>query len=489
MDDARPLESSGEIQVGGLTSEKLIERLKRALTKEGDFPASAKVVTELRMLTNDPNTTASQITEVILREPSLGTRILSLVNSSYYQRGKPIMTVSQAVMQIGMKPLAELCAGLVLLQKFIPTARKDSAFANCLRKLVITSLLSSSVCTQVSKAAGGKSTETGYLAGSLAEMGVLLLAYYFPKLYESAAKRAEQKHVDIGKAIQEITGLTPLQLSIEVVQALNLPTFYREILMNAENPQASTPMSMHPSERLEIANCAKGLYAARAISEVIAGGKSKGDADAALSSALAKCGLAPDTLKAVLGALPEVFERHCTSMELHLPALPDYVAAYAEPEDSEDVFKQFVEEIRQAVASGEPTASIITSVMETLSWSLKFDRVVLLLVNSQKTALTGRMFLGQAQNIDPKKIVRPVGAAADATAPDARAFRESRPIFYGNAIFPGGWPLAAIPIGLGPKAVGVIYADRSSGNKQELGSREQAAIGVLAELLNQSIAN
>ena len=131
-----------------LTPDELIQRLRSALAKDGDFPASAKVVSELRQLTNDPKTTASQITEVILREPSLGTRVLHLVNSSFYRRAKAIMTVSQAVVQIGMRPLAEMCAGLVLLQKFVPTARQGGSFANCLRKTVLTSLLTSSISTQ-----------------------------------------------------------------------------------------------------------------------------------------------------------------------------------------------------------------------------------------------------------------------------------------------------------------------------------------------------
>ena len=121
MNDTRAgLQDSTDSGKASMTAEQFVEKLRNALRRDGDFPASAKIVSELRMLTSDPRTTANQITEVILREPSLGTRVLHLVNSSFYRRAKPIMTVSQAVVQIGMKPLADLCAGLVLLQKFVP---------------------------------------------------------------------------------------------------------------------------------------------------------------------------------------------------------------------------------------------------------------------------------------------------------------------------------------------------------------------------------
>ena len=116
----------------------LLDKMRKALQKDGDFPASARVVNELRTLISNSQTTATQITEVILKEPSLGTRVLHLVNSSFYRRAKPIMTVSQAVIQVGMRPLAELCSGLVLLQKFIPVAGRGGAFAECLQRSIVT---------------------------------------------------------------------------------------------------------------------------------------------------------------------------------------------------------------------------------------------------------------------------------------------------------------------------------------------------------------
>jgi HD-like signal output (HDOD) protein len=66
-------ETPGTLDIKTLTPEKLLKRLRNALQRDGDFPASAKVVSELKRLTSDPKTTANQITEVILKEPSLGT--------------------------------------------------------------------------------------------------------------------------------------------------------------------------------------------------------------------------------------------------------------------------------------------------------------------------------------------------------------------------------------------------------------------------------
>jgi|GEM_PF-904678 len=490
------------------TPEEFIERLRKALQRDGDFPASAKVVSELRSLVSDTKTTANQVAEVILREPSLGIRVLHLVNSSFYRRAKPIMTISQAVIQIGMKPLADLCSGLVLLQKFVPVARRGGAFANTLQQIVLTSLLTSTLSgeREVSKSGGHKAGgESGYLAGSLRELGTLLMAYYFPQVYETATRRAESKHLPLEQCIKEVIGLTPIQLSVELIDALNLPPMYKEIILASEGAdKLPPPPSGVATPQQEIAKLGRSLSAANQISEVLSTGQGKAKLDTVLNRINSQLKLDLKDLNSVVGSLPALFKEHCSSIDLPLPDLPEFVTAYSEAipdqvaapalQTSSDQFSQFVDEIRLAVQNGEPTASIITSVMETLAWGLRFDRVILLLVTPGKHTLVGRMALGDLGTIDPRKIERPVSTTPDLVAPDSVAFVQSRPVFNGDSVLPDGWPLVAFPVGFGARTIGVIYADcipngmrAKSGGSDELSNSEQAALGVLAELLERSV--
>ncbi len=508
-DKPRRTEPGHGTQQGALTSEEFIDKLTSALKRDGDFPANARVVTELRGLVMNPKTTANQITELILREPSLGTRILHLVNSSFYRRAKPIMTVSQAVVQIGMKPLADMCAGLVLLQKFIPAARSGGTFANCLKKTVVTSLLSSAISAEGSHSSmQAKQTECGYLAGSFAELGNLLLAFYFPQVYENAVRRSETKRQNIAQSIQEFTGLTPTEISAAIIKALNLPEFYLQVLTKSDQIET---MGANPAQKLsmdqqEVQRTAEPLYAARNISAAIVANKSPQEVDALLAQLNTKVKLDSKMLRKVVGQLPAIFKDHCQSLEVNLPQLPEFLSKYSETatEASEvtaaggaapatgkpkevDAFAQFVEEIRNSVESGEPTASIITTVMETMAWGLKFDRVLLLLSTPQKNKMLGRMLLGNAQGFDPHQCVRSLGYDVNPYAPDAKAIREGCPVFMGDPIIDDGWPIVALPIGFGTRTIGVIYADRSPTQDQELTAKEQAACGVLAELLDRSL--
>jgi len=483
------------------TAQEFIEKLRNALKRDGDFPANAKVVSELRMLVSDPKTTANQITEIILKEPSLGTRVLHLVNSSFYRRAKPIMTVSQAVIQIGMRPLAELCAGLVLLQKFIPAARRGGPFAACLQRTIITSLLASSISSGLQAQSGSnRGDETGYLAGSFFELGTLLLAYYFPQVYENALKRAETKKLELGKCIEELTGLSPIQLSLEVIDALNLPDYYRQALLAVSDVAIDRQDAQVPDARKTFKKLGQTLFASQKISSVLVHSKNKQDLETAIVSLSGKLGVDKKALGGVVGDLPRSFKNHCNSIDIVYAPLPDYVAAYSPnptpqtttneeaatgPDSTQ--FQNYVEEIREAVENREPTASVITRVMETFAWSLSFDRVLLLLLGQGKRKLQGRMMLGVIEDQDPKSIERSLGEEDPGNFPELVAYRESRPVFNGNSLLADGWPFCVIPIGFGQRCIGVIYADRTSKTSAELNPREQAAIGVLTELLDRSV--
>jgi HD-like signal output (HDOD) protein len=485
-------------QTAEISTEDIIGKLCLSLTREGDFPTSAKVVSELRALATDPRTTANQITEVILREPSLGIRILHIVNSSFYRRSTPIMTVSQAVLRIGMKQLAELCAGLVLLQKFIPAARKDGSFATCLRKAVITPLLTTSLAQEVQpiKDKNGQN-EGGFLSGLFCELGVLLLAFYYPEIYDSAVKRSNSKNQPISQSLKEIVGLSSYQISDRVLKALELPEYYEHVMSQAEAPKPLKEISVPSNLQKTVFYTSQSVSAAHEISAAICEGGDKAKLDQVINKIKDKIQLDIKSIETAVGRLPEMFKEHCASLDLDLQGIPSFVSQYNEDQataasmesqesslKNDEVFSKYVDEIRAAVDNGEPTASIITTVMETLAWGLHFNRVFLLLVDGAKKSLRGRMFLGTA-SFDPKSVVRPI--TPDLSPCDVRAFTSGRCVFHGEAVIVDGWPFAAIPIGFDDRCVGVIYADKTNSKDLELNSREQAAVGVLAELLDRSI--
>lgn len=478
------------------SSKELLEKLRYALQHDGDFPVSARIVNEIRTLASNPNTTIEKITDVILREPSLGTRVLHLVNSAYYQRPQPIMTITSAIMQLGMKALSDLCAGLVIMQRFIPAARRGEIFAENLKKSIIISLLTTALASDTEEE-GGK--ECGYLAGTFYNLGYLLLAYYFPQVYEAAYSRAKARGHDVTQSLTEILGVGPKELSLAIVDALDIPSFYTKLIVEVHTL---------PSQRTSKGSTLR-LVRALATSDKLASNIVRGTGEFELKLSTAELaesegsGFSLAELNSVICELPNQFSEHCKMLELSFLTLPDYLSAFcarkktAAPDKTPKTqslnasFLNYTKEIRQQIAAKEPLSSIVTSVMESLAFGLKFTRVLLLLEDKGLGQLAGRMALGNKINFDPKKVFRYVEKEDIESNPDAAAFLVGCPQIFGDPIFPDGWPFAAIPIGGSRNpAIGVIYADivtNPDENEQPLDDSVQASLSVLADLLDEAL--
>jgi HD-like signal output (HDOD) protein len=470
---------------------KLIERLKIALREDGDFPVRAKVVTEIRSLANNPRTTVDQITELILREPSLGTRVLHLVNSAFFQRSQPVMTITQAVLQLGMTALSDLCAGLVLMQKFVPAAKRGGVFADSVRSTVITALISNELAS-LNK--DKELQEKGYLAGTFYKLGYLLLAYYFPQVYEAAARRAIARGKDATQSLSEILGASPVDLSLSIVEALNIPQFYRDVLVEAHKPAHARAVNS------AVANMANTVRSAGLLADTIISGKTELQYEMALDDIEQETKLSKVVLRNALRRLPDAFNQHCNLIEMTFLELPELLLKYnkadgmfeKQPEQSSDIQSRFqvqVDEIKIAIKSREPISSVVTSVMEALVYVLGFHRAVLLYADSEETYLMGRLHLGADIGEDIRKLRREISDEHSELV-IIKAFDSGSPEIFGEELFSDGWPFAAIPVGRDERRRGVIYADivlKTDEDGKPLDETRQAALTVLTDLLDQSV--
>ena len=497
-------------------SQSILEKLTGALQADGDFPVRAKVVEELREMVNDPDASVERITEVILREPSLGTRVLHLVNSAYSQRDSGIMTITQAVIQIGTRNLIDLCAGLVLMQKFVPATERGGIFADSLKKTLLTSLITS---TLVEGEDDETLTEQGYLAGNLYSLSYLLLAFYFPQVYEVARRRASSRGYSIEQSITEVLGLDRKALSIAIVESLRVPKFYKEVIEDAEN-----------LENKDVSVIAQALYAADKLADSIIYGTSSSDIEDTINKLLEHTLFDEEELLNTAYTIPEMFEDHCESIDLTFLSLPEFAIEYlvksedleVEDEEEEEEIEEeeeendeldrtkelsqeeitaffnnlppYMTEVTEVIEAKEGVSSIITSIMETLAFGLGFERVVLLMADSSNSALVGKMALGKNVDFDPKKIIRPIYDAKITNSADIQAFRSKQLVYKGESALNDSESCIAIPIGQKKASIGVIYADFTdnqipSGLDKQLEKTLQVLLRALDQVTTISLEN
>lgn len=134
----------------------------------------------LQELVSSEQSLASQIAEIIRRDPSLSARLLRMVNSVYFGLSARINNIEEAVFFLGLRQIRELSMATPVIEDLerlqIPSARplpwKD-LWAHSIGTAILTrEILASTSLTF--------DDDTDYLAGLLHNVGKVVMAYAFP---------------------------------------------------------------------------------------------------------------------------------------------------------------------------------------------------------------------------------------------------------------------------------------------------------------------
>lgn len=90
-------------------------KTERILARIRDIPTLPEVVNQILETINDPDSSADDLTAIVERDPALATRLLKLVNSSFYGLSGKISTVSRSVVVLGFNTVKQLALGVSVI--------------------------------------------------------------------------------------------------------------------------------------------------------------------------------------------------------------------------------------------------------------------------------------------------------------------------------------------------------------------------------------
>lgn len=89
--------------------------LQRTLASgEVHLPVLPRVTSQVMTLTQDPNADLAELSTLIHQDQSLAGNVLRIANSAAYHAGEPIVSLRQAVMQLGLGTLGEIAMAACL---------------------------------------------------------------------------------------------------------------------------------------------------------------------------------------------------------------------------------------------------------------------------------------------------------------------------------------------------------------------------------------
>ena len=175
------------------------ERFRAAVGRLDRLPAAPGLFQELSAALEDESTSADTVANIVRQDPAMSSKVLQVVNSSFFTSGSTISDVRAAVVRLGMKTIRNLALGIGAfdaLSKLSPEAAK-AAGAVQQRSLAI-ALLASRI------AKGRADGDAAFMAGLVCDVGELIAASVTDL---AAAKDDAVTHAELGAFLLGLWGL------------------------------------------------------------------------------------------------------------------------------------------------------------------------------------------------------------------------------------------------------------------------------------------
>jgi HD-like signal output (HDOD) protein len=197
---------------------KALEAVLRRLGDSSGFPTLSTTISDVNRVVSSDSHSAQQITQVILRDVSLTTKLLQLVNSAVYgqYRGR-IRTVSRAVLILGCEAVRNAAMTLMMLE-FSKGRPQERSLQDELIGAFFAGVLSKALCERL----GMPNAEEAVICTMCQNLGKLLVTFF---LYEESRK--VRALVESGtpeeQAAEQVLGISYRNLGVGVARHWNFP--------------------------------------------------------------------------------------------------------------------------------------------------------------------------------------------------------------------------------------------------------------------------
>jgi len=223
------------------------------MKRKKDFPAVSNHITEINQKSSSSDTSsATELSNVILKDFALTTKVVRLVNSSFYgQFGGEITTVSRAVVILGYEHVRAAVLSIILFEHL-----QNNEQANELKNAAYTALMSGIIAREKAKqmkSINEENVETAFVTSMFHLLGKLLSIYYFPEEFEAMKTMVENKGVNEDQAIRSVLGVSYEELGRGIAKEWQLPDIIGDSMMKL--PEGSVPVAKTSDESLRQLAC------------------------------------------------------------------------------------------------------------------------------------------------------------------------------------------------------------------------------------------
>ena len=195
------------------TFDSLMERME-------DLPSLPSSVVAILNVLNNPESSATELSEALRHDQSLTARVLRLVNSAYYGFPRKIDTLRKAVTILGYTSIQNI----ILVTKIFELIRSGSKEHSLDRKRFWRHTLGCGVTAQtIGAKLGLEGGEEIFLAGLLHDIGKVIFDAFLHEEYSQIIELSRKENILLFEAEKQVLGATHEDLGYWLAEEWNLP--------------------------------------------------------------------------------------------------------------------------------------------------------------------------------------------------------------------------------------------------------------------------
>ena len=213
------------------------EQLKRIIMTTKDLPAMPLVATKVLELSSDPNTSASQLQQVISDDQAMTGRILKIANSAMYSCSRKIKTLTEAIVMLGLNSIRSLV--VTSAARNLYNTRNSTAGLKE-RLLWEHSIGTAFACRLLIKDSMPAMQEEAFLAGLMHDIGKLVLNLQIPDSFDEIVQIVYNENQAFPRIERRMLGFDHAQVGAMLVSKWNLSPALEEVIGNHHDPATFT---------------------------------------------------------------------------------------------------------------------------------------------------------------------------------------------------------------------------------------------------------
>ncbi len=198
-----------------------VKDILKKFWKNDSFMSFSSQISDVNKILNLKYSSASDIADVILRNMALTSKLLKLVNSSFYgqfSHKKGIKTISEAMIILGTEEIKLAAASLKIYEMM-----QDIADVSILKKKTLKAMQRSLMAHQVAKELNIGDAEAIQISAMLYDFGEYLVTLFSPEVYINIEVVKDEKGISREKASKEVIGVSYSELGRFIASKWHLP--------------------------------------------------------------------------------------------------------------------------------------------------------------------------------------------------------------------------------------------------------------------------